>query len=61
MTRIDIEPGEQLERMRLWQMVPHFAAGVEALRKATYEDSSLPAREREVARMRIAQINDCPI
>src|SRR4029078_338334 len=32
-----------------------------ALSHAVYEQSILPVRERELARMRIAQINDCAI
>jgi len=61
MAHIDVPPGEGLERLRLWEMVPHFGLGIDTMRKATYEASSLPARVREVARMRIAQINECPI
>jgi alkylhydroperoxidase family enzyme len=61
MAHIDVPSGNGLERLRLWEMAPHFGAGVDAMRKATYEASSLPARVREVARMRIAQINECPI
>jgi hypothetical protein len=29
--------------------------------EAVYERSSLPIREREVARMRIAQLNECHV
>jgi alkylhydroperoxidase family enzyme len=61
MAYIDVPAGNELERLRLWELAPHFADGVDAMRKATYEMSSLPARVREVARMRIAQINECPI
>ncbi len=32
-----------------------------ALSAAVYQQSQLPARVRESVRMRIAQINDCPI
>ena len=35
--------------------------GAGALSHAVYEQSIIPVRERELARMRIAQINDCPI
>ena len=37
------------------------AKAVTALSDAVYNKSALPARERECIRMRIAQINDCPI
>lgn len=42
-------------------MVPHMAGAIGAMSKAVYEDSSLPVREREVARMRIAQLNKCDV
>jgi len=35
--------------------------GAGTLSHAVYEQSILPVRERELARMRIAQINDCAI
>ncbi len=61
MAHIDVPDGDGLERLRVWEMVPHFGDGIDAMRKATYEISSLSPRVREVARMRIAQINECPI
>jgi hypothetical protein len=32
-----------------------------AMGEAVYVQSSLPVREREVARMRIAQLNECHV
>ncbi len=61
MARIDVPDGEGLEASRLWAVAPHMGAGVHALGKAVYEHSSLPIREREVARMRIAQLNECTV
>jgi hypothetical protein len=61
MARIDIPDGEGVEMRRLWQLAPHLGVGVGALGKACYVDSSLSAREREVARFRIAQFNECDI
>ena len=61
MARIDVPDGEGLEASRLWAVAPHMGAGVHALGKAVYEHSSLPIREREVARMRIAQLNECAV
>jgi alkylhydroperoxidase family enzyme len=37
------------------------ATGVAAIVDAAYHQSKLPVRVREAARMRIAQLNDCPI
>jgi alkylhydroperoxidase family enzyme len=61
MARLEIPEGEALEASRLWMLAPHMGAGVGALGKAVYEASSLPIREREVARMRIAQLNQCVV
>jgi hypothetical protein len=61
MARIDIPEGEGLEASRMWLLAPHMGAGVGALGKAAYMESSLPIREREVARMRIAQLNECVV
>lgn len=61
MAHIDVPEGNDLERMRMWRMVPPMDAAVDAFRKAVYEHGTLSLREREAARMRIAQINGCPI
>ncbi len=61
MARIDIPDGEGIEAGRLWQLAPHMGVGVAAMSKAVYEASSLTTREREVARMRIAQLNECHV
>ena len=61
MARIDVPEGDGLEATRLWMLAPHMGAGVHALTRAMYVDSSLPIREREVARMRIAQLNECTV
>ena len=61
MARIDVPEGEGLEASRLWMLAPHIGVGVGALGKATYVERSLPIREREVARMRIAQLNQCVV
>ena len=61
MAHIDVPDGSDLERMRMWQMVPPMDAAVDAFRQAVYEHGTLSLREREAARMRIAQINGCPI
>lgn len=61
MAHIDVPPGNDPERVRLWQMVPPMDEANDGYRKAIYEKATLSIREREVARMRIAQINGCPI
>jgi alkylhydroperoxidase family enzyme len=61
MARIDVPDGEGREAARIWQLAPHLGAGLHAMGKAVYEQSSLPIREREVARMRIAQLNQCHV
>jgi hypothetical protein len=61
MARIDIPEGTGLERRRLWQLNPELGKGVSGLGDAVYTRTSLDLRVREVARMRIAQINQCHI
>lgn len=61
MAHIEIPPGNEPERTRLWQMVPPMKEAIGAFRDAMYDQRTLPLREIEVARMRIAQINDCDI
>jgi alkylhydroperoxidase family enzyme len=47
--------------MRVWGLRPVMGKAVADLSGAVYEGSEIPARVREAIRMRIAQINDCPI
>ena len=61
MARVEIPAGAGKAASRLWRIAPTVAEGVAAMSSAIYERSSLPVREREVARMRIAQINDCHV
>ncbi len=61
MARIDVPEGEGPEIYRVWALRPDMSAAVTKLSDAVYEKSRLPARVRECVRMRIAQINDCPI
>ena len=61
MARIDVPEGEGLEASRIWKVAPHLGAGMQAMGIATYEKSSLPIREREAMRMRIAQLNQCRV
>lgn len=61
MARIDVPEGEGREASRIWQLAPHLGEGLAAMSRAVYERSSLSVREREVARMRIAQLNECHV
>jgi len=61
MARIDIPDGEGSERRRLWQLNADLGSRVSGLGDAVYTGTSLDLRVREVARMRIAEINGCPI
>ena len=61
MARIDIPDGPGLERIRLLMMQPDIALGMGVYSSAVYEKTSLPARVREVARLRIAAANGCPV
>ena len=61
MARIDLPEGDQPEIVRVWALRPELGEPVAALSGAVYGRSRIPARVREAVRMRIAQINDCPI
>jgi len=61
MARIDVPDGPGLERERLLGMQLDVAIGMGAYSQAIYEKTSLPAREREVARLRVAAANGCPV
>lgn len=62
MARINVPDGEGLERSRLWQLVqPDIARGIGITGKALYTQISLDTRIREIARMRVAQVNQCHI
>ena len=59
--RIPLPDGNGTERQRLWTLRPEFAEAAQALANAVYIKSNLPLRVSELVRMRIAQINDCPV
>jgi alkylhydroperoxidase family enzyme len=61
MARVDVPAGEGREASRIWQLAPYLGAALGGMSKAVYEESSLAVREREVARMRIAQLNECHV
>ena len=59
--RIDIPTGDGGEAVQVWSLRPEMGRAVSKLSQAVYHQSILPVRVREAARMRIAQLNDCPI
>jgi alkylhydroperoxidase family enzyme len=59
MARLDVPDGPGGEAAMIWTLRPELGGMVERMIRGAYQDSILPAEERELARMRIAQINDC--
>jgi alkylhydroperoxidase family enzyme len=59
--RIDLPDGKSDPEVRMWKLRPEMGMGAGALSHAIYDQSIVPVRERELARMRIAQINGCMI
>jgi alkylhydroperoxidase family enzyme len=60
MARIELPEGNETEQQRMWQLVPDLYKAAGNFTRTMYE-GSLSTRERELARMRIAEINACPI
>jgi AhpD family alkylhydroperoxidase len=61
MARIEIPLGEGGDAVQIWSLRPEMGSAVTRLVDAAYNKSILPVRVREAARMRIAQLNDCPV
>ena len=61
MPYIEIPDGDSDPEVRVWALRPEIGIGAGALSHAIYDQSIVPARERELARMRIALINGCAI
>jgi len=61
MARITVPEGEGGELIQVWSLSPELGAAVGALSAAVYGDRLVSPRVREVARMRIAQINGCNV
>jgi alkylhydroperoxidase family enzyme len=59
MARLDVPEGPGGEAAMIWTLRPALGGMVERMIRGAYQDSILPADERELARMRIAEINDC--
>lgn len=61
MAHINLPEGAEDEIYRLWTLHPELGDAIGNLSGTVYGNGLLSVREREVARMRIAQINDCPV
>ncbi|MBV8929138.1 MAG: carboxymuconolactone decarboxylase family protein [Mycobacteriaceae bacterium] len=59
MARVDVPDGPGGEAAMIWTLRPQLGDMVERMIRGAYQQSILPADERELARMRIAQLNDC--
>ena len=59
MARVEVPDGPGGEAAMIWTLRPELVGMVERMIRGAYQESILPAEERELARMRIAQINDC--
>ena len=59
MARIEIPDGPGAPGRRVFGLRPELAGTVTDMIDAVYHRSMLPATEREVARLRVAQLNDC--
>ena len=61
MARIKIPEGDGEQISRLFSLKPDMFGAVATFSSAVYGTTKLPVRVREFARMRVAQINDCPV
>jgi AhpD family alkylhydroperoxidase len=59
--RLDVPDGPGGPPVQLWNLRPELLATVTAMIDGPYKRSQLPAREREAARLRLAQLNDCTL
>ena len=59
MARVEVPDGPGGEAAMIWTLRPELVGMVERMIRGAYQESILPAEERELARMRIAQIIDC--
>jgi AhpD family alkylhydroperoxidase len=57
--RLDVPEGPGGDAAMLWSLRPEMAGMVDRMIATAYERSIIPPNEREVARMRIAQLNAC--
>ena len=61
MPRVDVPDGPGGPPVQVWNLRPELLPMVQAMIDGPYKHSRLPVREREAARVRIAELNDCRI
>jgi AhpD family alkylhydroperoxidase len=61
MPRIDVPDGPGGPPRQVWNLRSELIPTVTAMIEGPYKHSRLPVREREAARVRIAELNDCKI
>ena len=61
MPHIAVPEGAADPEVRVWALRPEMGVAAGGMSHAIYEQSIVPVRERELARMRIALINGCAI
>jgi AhpD family alkylhydroperoxidase len=61
MPRVDVPDGPGGPPVQVWNLRPELLPTVQAMIDGPYKRSILPVREREAARVRIAELNDCRI
>jgi len=61
MARLSLPDTEGDETIRVWGINPDIGYAAAMFGAAVYDKSKLPDNEREMARIRIAQINDCHV
>ena len=61
MAKINVPEGEGMEAKRIWSLAPELGKAMGVMGEAVYTKTSITIREREVARMRIAQLNECHV
>ena len=59
MARTDVPGAPEDVASMIWSLRPEMGGMVDRMVSTVYQRSILPAEEREVARMRIAQLNSC--
>jgi len=59
--RIDVPDGPGGPPRQVWNLRPEMIPAITAMIEGPYKHSRLPVREREAARVRIAELNDCRI
>jgi AhpD family alkylhydroperoxidase len=61
MPRVEVPDGPGGPPTQVWTLRPELLPMVQAMIDGPYKHSRLPVREREAARVRIAELNDCRI